>query len=156
MNRYLLAGLGVVLFGAGFLTGRGSTPAPEATNEIAGAQAPAGPAMSNQVYELRTYTAYPGKLEALHTRFRDHTMRLFERHGMTNVGYWSPQDAPLAENTLVYLLAYPSREFATEAWTAFRADPEWVEAKAASEVDGLLVENVQSIFLDPTDYSPVK
>jgi hypothetical protein len=75
---------------------------------------------------------------------------------MTNIGYWTPQDAPLAENTLVYLLAYPSRDFAVSAWEAFRADPEWVEAKAASEVNGLLVESVQSVFLDPTDFSQMK
>jgi hypothetical protein len=112
--------------------------------------------MPDQVFELRTYTAHPGKLEELHTRFRDHTMRLFEKHGITNIGYWAPQDAPLSENTLVYLLAYPSRDFAVSAWEAFRADPEWVEAKAASEVNGLLVESVQSLFLDPTDFSQIR
>jgi hypothetical protein len=156
MNRYLLAGLGVALFGAGLLTGRALQTAPPSPLSNAEASADATTPMQNQVYELRTYTAHPGKLEELHTRFRDHTMRLFERHGMTNVGYWTPQDAPLSEITLVYLLAYPSREFAVSAWEAFRADPEWVEAKAASEVNGLLVESVQSLFLDPTDFSQLR
>lgn len=110
---------------------------------------------ATRVFEMRTYTAYPGKLADLQTRFRDHTLRLFERHGMTNVGYWVPQDST-GENTLVYILAYPSREDAERMWAAFRADPEWVEAKAASEEDGLLVERVVSVFMDPTDFSPLK
>lgn len=156
MNRNLLAGLGVVLFGAGLLVGRTTAPAAPDPSIVAETPAPTQTPMSNQVYELRTYTAHPGKLPELHTRFRDHTMRLFEKHGMTNIGYWTPQDSTLAENTLVYLLAYPSRDFATAAWDAFRADPEWVEAKAASEVNGLLVESVQSVFLDPTDFSQLK
>lgn len=111
---------------------------------------------ADRVYEIRTYTAHPGKLEDLHRRFRDHTMRLFERHGMTNIAYWVPRDPERSSNTLVYVLAYPSREFADSAWAAFRADPEWVAAKAASEENGLLVERVESVFLDPTSYSPMK
>ncbi len=111
---------------------------------------------TDRVFEIRTYTAHPGKLEALHRRFEDHTMRFFEKHGMTNVAYWHPQDPERAENTLVYLLAYPSRAVADSAWEAFRADPEWQAAKAASEVDGLLVQNVESVFLEPTSYSPMK
>lgn len=113
------------------------------------------PSGETRVFELRTYTAHPGKLADLESRFRDHTMRLFVRHEMTNVGYWIPQDSTGA-NTLVYILAHPSREAATRNWEAFRADPEWVAAKAASEANGPLVQNVVSVFLSPTDYSPIQ
>jgi hypothetical protein len=111
---------------------------------------------ADRVFEIRTYTAAEGKLDALETRFRDHTVRLFEKHGMTNIGYWTPQDGPLSENTLIYILAYPSREAAKQSWDAFRADPEWQKALAASEVDGKLTVNVESLFIEPTDYSPLK
>lgn len=108
-----------------------------------------------RVFEMRTYTTHPGKLTDLERRFRDHTMRLFERHGMTNVGYWIPQDST-GENTLVYIMAYPSREAATLSWEAFRADPEWIAARDASEANGPIVQRVASVFLDPTDYSPIQ
>lgn len=108
-----------------------------------------------RIFELRTYTAHPGKLADLERRFRDHTLRLFARHGMTNIGYWTPQDST-GENTIVYLLAYPSRDAATRSWEAFRADPEWVAARTASEANGPLVERVVSVFLSPTDFSPMK
>ena len=85
------------------------------------------------VYELRTYTAHEGRLDAMNARFRNHTLRLFEKHGMTNVGYWTPQDATLSENTLIYIVAHPSREAAQQAWDAFRADPEWLTVRAESE-----------------------
>lgn len=111
---------------------------------------------TNRVFEIRTYTAAEGKLDALQMRFRDHTVRLFEKHGMTNIGYWTPQDAPLSENTLVYILAHRSREAAKQSWDAFRADPEWQKALAASEVDGKLTVKVESLFVEPTDYSPLK
>ena len=107
----------------------------------------------SRVFELRTYTANEGKLEALHARFRNHTTKLFEKHGMTNVGYWSPKDMPLAQNTLVYLLAYPSREAAKQSWENFRNDPEWKKVKAESEANGELVKKVDSVYMDPTDYS---
>lgn len=108
-----------------------------------------------RVYELRTYTTHPGRLDALLTRFRAHTTRLFEKHGMKNVGYWIPTDANNGANhTLIYLLSYPSRDAAKAAWKAFNADPEWQRAKAASEADGKIVAKVESVFLTPTDYSP--
>lgn len=125
------------------------------TAGAASTSARAGQSGDPRVFELRTYTAHPGRLEDLERRFRDHTVRLFERHGMTNVGYWIPQDSTGA-NTLVYLMAYPSRDAATRSWDAFRADPEWIAAKAASEANGLLVQNVASIFLSPTDFSPMR
>lgn len=112
---------------------------------------------ANRVFEMRTYTAAPGKFEALKTRFRDHTLRIFQKHGMTNVGYWIPQDAPASENTLVYILAYPSREAAKQSWSAFRADPEWQKVVAESQKDGaLLAKPPESVFLDAADFSPIK
>ncbi len=105
-----------------------------------------------RVFEMRTYFAVPGKLDALNARFRDHTCKLFEKHGMTNVGYWVPLDN--TENKLVYILAYPSREAREKAWKAFLGDPEWQKAYKDSEADGKLVARVESVFLSATDYSP--
>jgi hypothetical protein len=110
----------------------------------------------NRVFELRTYTANEGKLEALQARFRNHTTELFKKHGMTNIGYWSPKDAPLSQNTLVYILAYPSREAANKSWEEFKNDSEWKKVKQESEVNGELVKKVDSVYMDPTDYSPMK
>lgn len=111
---------------------------------------------SDRVFELRTYTTHAGRLDDLHARFAEHTTALFERHGMTNIGYFSPQDSPLAENTLIYLLAYDSRAAAEASWAAFRADPEWQRAYEESRRDGPLIENVVSVFLDPADFSQMK
>jgi hypothetical protein len=111
---------------------------------------------SNRVFELRTYTTFPGRLDALHARFAEHTIRLFERHGMTNIGYFSPQDPPLAENTLIYILAHDGREAAAASWAAFVADPEWQRAYEESKRDGPIVEKLESIFMDATDYSQMK
>jgi hypothetical protein len=112
--------------------------------------------VDNRVFELRTYTAAPGKMEALHARFRDHTSKLFRKHGMTVVGFWSPAKPEEAEQKLVYLLAFPSQEAADKSWAAFVDDPEWKAVKEASEKDGKLAERVDSLFLNPTDYSPLK
>jgi len=109
-----------------------------------------------RVFEIRTYTTLEGKLDALHARFRNHTTKLFEKHGMTNIGYWSPQDAPLSQNTLVYIIAHPSREAAQANWKAFREDPEWVRVKAESETGGALTAKVESVYLAGTPYSPLK
>ena len=111
---------------------------------------------STKVFELRTYTAPDGKLADLHKRFRDHTLRIFQKHGMTNVIYMAPTDAPLAQNTLVYLLSHQSREAATKSWEAFRNDPEWKKVASESQVNGPIVTKVDSIFLTATDYSPLK
>lgn len=126
---------------------------------LGSAYGPAGTAEAQagaRVFELRTYTAPDGKLGELHARFRNHTLRLFERHGITNVVYLAPQDAPLKDNTLVYLLAYPSREAAKTSWDAFRNDPEWKKVVAESQANGPLTTKVESVFLSPTDYSPMK
>jgi len=116
----------------------------------AAAQAP------ERIFELRTYTTLPGRLEALHARFADHTIGLFERHGMTNIGYFTPQDAPQAGNTLVYLLAHDSRAAADASWKAFAADPEWKRVSEESQRDGRIVEKVDRMYLDATGYSPLK
>ena len=110
----------------------------------------------SRVYELRTYTCYDGKLEALKARFRDHTIAIFKRHGMESIGYWVPQDPEKSKNTLIYILAHPSLEAAKKNWAAFQADPEWVKAKAASEVDGPIVLKTESVYMDPTEFSGLK
>ena len=113
-------------------------------------------AASSPVYELRTYYTLPGRLPALQARFRNHTLKLFEKHGMKNVGYWVPQDAPKSENTLIYVISHESREKAKASWDAFRQDPEWQKVQKASEADGKIVEKVESIYMNPTDYSALK
>ena len=106
----------------------------------------------SRCYELRVYTAADGKLDALHARFRDHTCKLFEKHGMTNIGYWVPIEN--AEHKLYYILAYPSRGAREKSWRDFMADPDWKAAFAASEKDGKLVTHADSTFLHATDFSP--
>lgn len=106
----------------------------------------------NRLFEMRVYYAAEGKLDALHARFRDHTVKLFEKHGITNIGYWTPVDNPQRE--LTYFLAYPDREARERSWKAFMADPEWQSAYRASEVDGKLVSKVVSKFFQATDFSP--
>jgi hypothetical protein len=109
-----------------------------------------------RVFEIRTYTAHEGKLDALNARFRDHTTKLFEKHGMQNIGYWTPVDGPQSKNTLIYVVAHKSREAAEKSWAAFRADPDWVKVRKESEANGPIVAKVESVFLDATDYSPIK
>jgi hypothetical protein len=111
---------------------------------------------ADRFFELRIYTANPGKLEALNKRFREHTNKLFVKHGMQLVGYWTPADGPESQNTLIYVLAYPSREAREASWKAFQDDPDWKAARAESEKNGRLVEKVESKYLNPTDYSPIK
>jgi len=109
-----------------------------------------------RVFELRTYTCYEGKLPDLLARFRDHTMRIFEKHGMTSIAYWVPQDPPASQNTLIYIIAHASREAAKKNWEEFRNDPEWQKVQKESEAHGKLVSKVESVFMDPTDFSPLK
>jgi hypothetical protein len=113
-------------------------------------------AQGARVFELRTYTAPDGKLDALQTRFRDHTRRIFDKHGMTSIGYWVPEDEPLKSNTLIYILAHPSREAAKKNWADFAADPEWKQVSAESQKDGPIVSKVVSVFMDAADYSAIK
>ncbi len=112
-------------------------------------------AADTRLYEMRIYTVAPGKLAALHARFRQHACRLLERHGMANIGYWTPlEEKDDAGSKLLFVLAHPSREAREKAWQAFMADPEWQAVFRASEADGRLVEKVEVRFLRATDYSP--
>ena len=110
----------------------------------------------NRVFELRTYTCFEGKLETLKTRFRDHTIEIFKRHGMESIGYWVPQDGEKSKTTLIYILAHPSREAADRNWKEFISDPEWKKVAADSEANGKIVSHVDSVFMDPADFSMLK
>lgn len=136
MKMKMLAAAGLLF--CGIAVGRASQPA------------------STKVYEMRTYTATEGKLDAVNARFRDHTQRIFARHNMKSVGYWTPLEGPTAGTTLVYIIEHASREEARKNWAAFSADPEWQKAKAESEVGGRIVAKAESVFLVPTEYSPIK
>ncbi|HXJ06591.1 MAG TPA: NIPSNAP family protein [Candidatus Acidoferrum sp.] len=115
---------------------------------------PVPPQSSTTVYELRVYHTFEGKLDDLLRRFRDHTMQLFEKHGIKNIAYWLPTDEPLKGKTLVYIISHPSREAATANWKTFRDDPDWISVRDKSEANGKLVEKVDSTFLTLTDFSP--
>lgn len=155
MSRFTLKALAfmIAMFAAGFIA-RGLLPAAP----VAHAQAPLRPGsgQAGKVFELRTYTAPDGKLPDLQARFRNHTRRIFDKHGMTSVGYWVPQDAPLSQNTLIYILEHTSREAAKESWAAFQKDPEWQKVATESQVNGKIVARVESVFMNATDYSPIK
>jgi hypothetical protein len=144
-NRLALAVYSVILLSGGFAAG-----SLFARDTVLHAQPP------SRVFEIRTYTAPEGKLDELHKRFRDHTTRIFQKHGMTSIGYWMPLDEPLSKNTLIYILAHPNRESAKQNWASFVADPEWKKVSAESQVNGRIVEKIESIFASPTDYSPIK
>ncbi|MEO6235690.1 MAG: NIPSNAP family protein [Vicinamibacterales bacterium] len=145
MTKFMMA---VVLLLAGYVAGRLSSP----SAVLSASQ----PAAAGHVYELRTYTAAEGKLANVNARFRDNTRRIFEKHNMTSIGYWTPLEGATAETTLIYLLEHPSREEARKNWAAFSADPEWQKVKAESETGGRIVAKAESVFLNPTDYSALK
>jgi len=111
---------------------------------------------AGKVFELRTYTATEGNLENLHARFRDHTTRIFKKHGMEVVGYWTPTEGAEAEDTLVYVLEHESRAAADASWQAFIADPEWERVAAASNANGPILAGIERKYLRATDYSPLK
>ena len=121
------------------------------TLAIAAVAAIAASAAQAEVYELRTYTTNEGKLPNLHARFKNHTMALFEKHGMRNIAYWVPVDTP---NTLIYILAHEDMETAPKNWRAFASDPEWQKVYAASRADGPIIANVENLFMTTTEYSP--
>jgi hypothetical protein len=112
--------------------------------------------MEGRIYELRTYTTFPGKLPALHKRFRDHTLKLFEKHGMKNGMYWTPTDPEKSQNTLIYVVSHDSIDAAKKSWAGFRTDPDWIKARDASEADGKIVEKVESVYMTLAEFSPVK
>lgn len=142
-KRFALVTVAAIIFAAGLVAG------------ISLNDATAAPAEGPRVYELRTYVCHDGKLDDLHARFANHTNRLFVKHGMTLIGYWTPQDEG-ADNTLVYLIAHENRDAAQASWRAFVNDEDWKKAKAESEADGPIVEAITSKFLVPTDYSPLR
>jgi hypothetical protein len=135
----------ILVFAAGFVLGSVMRPWSAARAES-----------EARVFEIRTYTAADGKLDALQARFRDHVVALFKKHDMPVVGFWKPLDAPLRDNTLIYILAHPSRDAAARNWKAFHDDPEWLSVKAASEKQGALTTKIESVYAEPTDYSPMK
>jgi len=109
---------------------------------------------STGVYELRVYHAAPGKLPELLARFREHTIKIFDRHGIKSVAYWTPLDDPEKSNRLIYILYHPSREAAAANWKSFGDDPEWKSVHDKSEANGKLVDKVDSTFMALTDFSP--
>jgi hypothetical protein len=111
---------------------------------------------AHHVYELRLYHVNEGKMDALKSRFGDHTDSIFKRHNMKSIGYWSPEDAPSSQNLFIYILEHPSRQEAEKNWAAFQADPEWKKVKAESEANGPLVDHIDRYFMDPTSYSALK
>ena len=135
----------LVVFTAGVIAG-----------QLMGSGAIARAQGAGKVYELRTYTAPEGKLTNLQARFRDHTIRIFNKHNMKSIGYWVPQDAPNSANTLIYILEHPSRDAAKKNWADFGADPEWQKVSAESQKDGRIVSKVESVFMDAMDFSPIK
>ncbi|HPV73857.1 MAG TPA: NIPSNAP family protein [Gemmatimonadaceae bacterium] len=126
------------------------------TASTAASEASADVAAGDRVFEIRTYTTLPGRLDALQARFRDHTMQIFEKHGMTNVGYWVPQDSARKDNTLIYIISHASRAQADKNWEAFDKDPEWQKVAAESEKDGKIIDKIESVYATATDYSPIK
>ena len=145
MKKYILP-IALLTVGLGFGLWFGHASATEAATAAA----------KNRVFEMRTYYTNEGKLPDLEKRFREHTTKIFKKHGMTNIGYWVPQDSPKKENTLIYILAHKDRDAAKKSWDDFRNDPEWKEVAKASEVNGKIVSKVESVFMDPTDYSLIK
>ena len=109
-----------------------------------------------KVFELRTYTATPGNLDNLHARFRDHTTRIFGKHGMKVVGYWSPTSEEETDDTLIYIREHASQEAADASWRAFGQDPEWQEVAAASNANGNILAGIERKYMVATDYSPMK
>ncbi len=112
--------------------------------------------VDTRVFELRTYYVHPGKMKAMNDRFRNHTNKLLEKHGMTLIGFWQPTDPKLADVRLIYLVAHKSKEAADKSWETFRNDPDWKKAKEESEKAGPIVEKVEAVFMNPTDYSALK
>jgi NIPSNAP protein len=136
-----LISVGVAAFAAGFSVGQEGK-------------------VNTRVYELRTYTTLPGRLPALHKRFAEHTLKLFEKHGMRNEAYWTPLDDERKDNTLIYVVSHESREAADKNWQAFGADPDWQKARAASEAESaggkILAKPPERVWMKLTEYSPVK
>jgi hypothetical protein len=140
---WTVCGIALISFAAGsFVTARLARP-----NQVS--------ADSNRVFELRVYHSVPGKLPALESRFRDTVSKLFAKHDLKAVGYWVPEDAPASDDTFIYILAHPSREETKKNWDAMRADPAFQEMLKSEQADKT-VEKVDSTYMHPTDFSPMK
>src|SRR5262245_5512449 len=140
LSAAAMAAMGAFGFAAGFSVGQ--------ENKV-----------NTRVYELRTYTTLPGRLPALHKRFAEHTMKLFEKHGMKNEAYWTPLDDERKDNTLIYIVSHDSREAADKSWKEFGADAEWkkvADASQTEEAGGKIVAKVERVWMKMTDYSPIK
>jgi len=111
---------------------------------------------AEKIYEIRTYTSAPGKLDELHARFRDHTSRLFAKHSMRVIGYWVSVDNELSKTTLMYILEHANTEAAQSSWKAFGRDPEWQTIGETSNANGAILINIESSFMTATDYSPIR
>jgi NIPSNAP len=140
-KRLFYAPAALLVFCAGYLAGTHQTTVQ---------------ADSSRVYELRTYHCAPGKLNDLLKRFENHTMAIFELHGMHSIAYFTPTDEPQKSNTLIYIISHASREQAEQNWKAFNADPEWQKVRADSEANGKIVGKVDRVFMSPTTFSPMK
>jgi hypothetical protein len=148
ISKWILATVVVAAVGVGAMVRAVMTPV----------TVQAAPALAaDRVFELRTYTAAPGKFENLKARFRDHTLKLFAKHGLNAIGgYYVPAEGPLSENTIIYVLVHESRAAADKNWAAFQADPEWIKAREASVAGGPITTSVTRQWLNPADFSPVK
>jgi hypothetical protein len=145
LNRYSACGIAVLAFAAGSLF----TARIYRTEQVR--------ADSNRVFELRIYHTVPGKTSALQSEFRDKVSKLFAKHDLKAVGYWAPEDAPASDNTFIYILAHPSRDEAKKHWAAFQGDPEFQEMIKSQQGEGAkIVEKVDSTYMDPLDFSPLK
>jgi hypothetical protein len=114
------------------------------------------PKVETKIYELRVYYVLPGRMKAMNARFRDHTCKLFEKHGMKCIGFWQPSDPKEHDKKLIYILAHDSKDAAVKSWKAFQADPAWKKVQKESEKDGKIVDHVESTYMNPTDYSLLK
>ncbi len=132
--------------------------APESTYMALNDYSPeVGKSDPQKLYELRIYTTAEDRLDALNARFRDHTVKIFDRHGLKSFAYWTPTDEPKSKNVLVYVLEYDSRDAAKAGWKKFGSDPDWKKARAESEQDGrILSQRPESVYMTPTAYSPTK
>lgn len=145
LNRWTVSGIALCCFSAGVLL----------TARLAHLQQ--ARADSNRVFELRVYHTVPGKATALQAEFRDKVTKLFAKHDLKAVGYWAPVDAPASDNTFIYILAHPNRDAAKQHWAAFQADPAFKEMIQSQQTpDTKLVEKVDSTYMDPVDFSPMK
>ncbi len=144
MNRYAIFAIALIALATGLGLGLAAAPALGQSEN------------KGMVYELRSYYVHPGKGPDIHKRFREHTMALFEKHGMKNIGYWSPAEPKEGDPELVYIVAHANRAAADASWKAFASDPEWLAVQKASEANGKIVSKVDRMYLNPTDYSQLK